>query len=233
MQFFPINLDITGRLCVVIGGGQVAFRKVKALVGCNAKVKVISPVVLEAFTPLEAGGAITVDRRGYEPGDLQDAFLVFAATDSGQVQEDVAQEAYERKILFNSADDPARCDFQIPAKVRHGDLLLTISTGGASPALSKCIREQLEQQFGPEYGGIVELFARVRAIVVTDANNSEENRKIFHLMLRAGIVQYAEAGEWQKVRTILQESLPAQADIDSIMDGISNLNDGLFWPHGR
>lgn len=226
MQFFPINLDISGRLCVVVGGGRVALRKAKALVGCNARVKVISPDVHQAFEKMEADCALTVTRRGYQPGDLEGAFLVFAATDNRQVQESVSREAAERKILLNSADDPARCDFQIPAKVRHGDLLITISTGGASPALSKCLREQLEEQFGPEYGEIVELFARVREIVVTDADNSEGNKQIFHQMLKLGIVHYAESGEWTKVRAILEESLPARADIESVMTGISQVGHG-------
>lgn len=230
MQFFPINLDISGRLCVVVGGGRVALRKAKALVGCNAQVKVISPDVHQALERLEADGALTVTRRGYRPGDLQGAFLVFAATDNRQVQESVGREAAEQKILLNSADDPARCDFQIPAKVRHGDLLLTISTGGASPALSKCIREQLEEQFGPEYGGIVALFARVREIVVTDADNSEGNKQIFHQMLKLGIVHYAESGEWTKVRAILEKSLPAQTDIESVMAGISQVDHGEAKP---
>jgi precorrin-2 dehydrogenase/sirohydrochlorin ferrochelatase len=223
MAFFPVNLNITGKLCLVVGGGSVALRKINALLGCGALVKVISPWVVTDIAQLAEDGHLSLHLRGYRHGDMVGSFLVFAATDSPEVQEKVGREAEERKILLNSVDDPARCDFQVPAKVRRGDLLLTISTGGASPALSKRIREQLENQFGEEYRAVIDLFGSIREVVVCDSVSSAENKKMFQELLLSDIVEFAREGRWERVKEILKRTLPAKVDCDKIVDSVATV----------
>lgn len=221
MNFYPVNLKITGRLCLVVGGGNVALRKIHSLLGCHAQVTVISPVSVDEIHVLADRGDIILYQRAYQTGDLAGAFLVFAATDNPAVQEQIAREAAERNVLLNSANDPRRCDFQVPAKVRRGELLLTVSTGGASPALSRLIREQLEEQFDDEYAMVISLFAKIREFVVDGSGSSAANRKMFHDLLRSDIVEFTRRGEWQNVAEVLLRILPAGVDAEQLVKDLA------------
>ena len=149
---YPIFLDLSGRRCVVVGGGEVANRKARKLLQARARVVVISP---EVGAELESV-AVEVHRRPYREGDLEGAYLAFAATDSRAVNAAVAREAQERGIPVNVADRPSEGDFALPSTLRRGRLQVAVSTGGASPALARRRREELEDAFGPEWAGIVE-----------------------------------------------------------------------------
>lgn len=218
MIFYPVNLNISGRVCLVVGGGNVALRKILSLIGCHAKVTVISPAVVDRIRVLAKNGDVRLHERGYQSGDLAGSFLVFAATDNPEVQAQIAREATERQILLNIADNPGRCDFQVPAKVRRGDLQLTVSTGGASPALSKLIRTQLEEQFDNEYGIVIALFAKIRAVVVDGQSNSLTNRELFLELLHSDIVELTRKKDWNRVREILAEILPDVVDTQQLVD---------------
>lgn len=221
MMLYPVNLKISGRLCLVVGGGNVALRKIQSLIGCNARVTVISPRVVDEIRVLAEKGDIRLHLREYQPGDLADGFLVFSATDNPGVQEQIGREAAERNVLLNSADNPGRCDFQVPAKVRRGELLLTISTGGASPALSKLIREQLEEQFNDEYNRVISLFARIREEIVPVAGNSAANRILFQELLDSEVVDLTRKGEWRRVKEILAALLPVGVDVERLVEGLA------------
>lgn len=221
MVLYPVNLRISGRSCLVVGGGNVALRKIHSLLGCHARVTVISPSVVDEIRTLAERGDIKLYLREYQPGDLAGGFLVFSATDDPAVQEQIGREAAERNILLNSADNPRRCDFQVPAKVRRGELLLTVSTGGASPALSKLIREQLEEQFNEEYSKVISLFARIREVVVPAAGNSAANRTLFQALLHSGVVDLTRRGEWSRVREVLAALLPEDVDVDGLVEGLA------------
>ncbi len=218
MTFFPVNLNVAGRLCLVVGGGSVALRKIRSLLGCKAEVVVISPRVVEEIERLVKEGAVEWRRRNYKDGDLADAFLVFAATDSIEVQKRVSLEAAQRGVLLNSASDPRRCDFQVPATVRRGELLLTVSTGGGSPAFSKLLRRQLERQFGMEYATVIELLAAIREVVVPGPGSSLEHKKLFEQMVLSDIVECVRQGQWQRAKDVLGEILPAGIDVDAVVD---------------
>ncbi len=222
MILYPVNLNITDKACLVIGGGNVALRKIRSLVRCNAKVTVISPDVMDEIRLLAENGEISLYQRGYASGDLAGAFLVFAATDNPEVQAAVNDEAAKHNILLNSANDPDRCDFQVPAKVRRGSMLMTVSTGGASPALSKLIRQQLEDQFTDEYGRVVALFAEIRNIVVAEPASSVENKRLFKKLLDSDIVELTCNGDWDGVSAILESSLPAGVDIEQLLKNLDS-----------
>ena len=151
-------MNLAGRRCVVVGGGEVASRKARKLSLAGAEVVVISPEV----RPELAGGGFEVRERPYRAGDLEGARLAFTATDSREVNAAVAREARERGIPVNVADRPSEGDFALPSTLRRGGLQVAVSTGGASPALAKRIRGELEGLFGPEWEAIVERFEAAR-----------------------------------------------------------------------
>lgn len=159
---YPVVLRIVGRRCVVVGGGDVATRKVGALIRDGAELLVVAPDVSEEIERLAETGGMTVERRPFEPADLDDAFLAFAATDSRAVNQQVANEARARGILVNVADDPEACDFTVPAIVRRKDITLAISTGGRSPAFARYLREQLSDWLVDSRLLLLEIMADLR-----------------------------------------------------------------------
>jgi precorrin-2 dehydrogenase / sirohydrochlorin ferrochelatase len=161
---YPIFLDLSGRRCVVVGGGKVANRKARKLLQARARVVVISP---EIGADLESV-AVEVHRRPYREGDLDGAYLAFAATDSREANAAVAREAKERGIPVNVADRPSDGDFALPATLRRGGLQVAVSTGGASPTLARKIKDELEGIFGPEWAGLVRELGK-------DRRNGEES----------------------------------------------------------
>ena len=137
MELYPINLKLTGRRCAVIGGGAVAERKIRALLAAGAAVSVFSPVLSAGLSELKQAGRFVWVPQDYEPGDLHNFFLVFCATNNSLINRQAAAEAKATGALVNIADAPDLSDFYVPAHVAHGELLLTISTGGGSPALAR------------------------------------------------------------------------------------------------
>jgi precorrin-2 dehydrogenase/sirohydrochlorin ferrochelatase len=164
MRYYPICVDMAGRACLVVGGGMVAERKASGLLESGARVTVVSPALTARLEAWAHEGQIRVIRRGYEPGDLADQSLVFVATDDGEVNATVAADARAAGALTNAADDPAHCDFIIPAVLTRGALTVAVSTGGASPALSRAVRDELETHFDREdYASLLEVAADARA----------------------------------------------------------------------
>jgi len=162
MGYYPILLDMTGKRCVVIGGGAVAERKAEGLLQVEADVTVISPRLARRLESLAQEGKIGHAAREYRPGDLAGYDLAFVATDDDEVNVAVFREGKARGVWVNAADDPAHCDFILPSVLRRGDLIVAVATGGSSPALSRAIREDLEAYFTAEYATLVRIVAEVR-----------------------------------------------------------------------
>ncbi|MCX6030912.1 MAG: bifunctional precorrin-2 dehydrogenase/sirohydrochlorin ferrochelatase [Chloroflexi bacterium] len=163
MKTYPICLiGLTSRPAVVIGGGSVAGRKVVALLAADASVTVISPELTPELAALAAAGRIASMGRAYRDGDLAGAWLVIAATDDPQVNAAVWAEAERRGCLVNVVDDSTHSNFIVPAVVRRGEVTVAVSTGGASPALARRLKEQFEALIGPEYGNLADLLAELR-----------------------------------------------------------------------
>ncbi|MDQ3660485.1 MAG: uroporphyrinogen-III C-methyltransferase [Actinomycetota bacterium] len=160
---YPVNLDIQGRRCVVVGGGKIAEDKVMGLVEAGANVRVIAPRLTTTLEELFHSGRVEVSRKEYSSGDLDGVFLAIAATDDTAVNAQVFAEAEELKVLLCSVDDIDHCHFAAPATVRRGDFLLTISTAGKAPALAKRVRKELGSSFGPEWGALVEVLSETRS----------------------------------------------------------------------
>jgi uroporphyrin-III C-methyltransferase / precorrin-2 dehydrogenase / sirohydrochlorin ferrochelatase len=148
---FPIMLDLHGRLCLVVGAGQVAHRKVQSLLAERARVTVVAPAVIDPIAQLAAGGAIDLHERPFVDEDVQGQDLVFVATGQPTVDERVVDAAKKHGIWVNVADVPTLCDFHLPARVQRGDFQLAIASSGGAPYAVRRLRQLLEAKFGPEW----------------------------------------------------------------------------------
>ncbi len=220
MKLYPVNLNIEGRSCLIVGGGEVAARKIASLLSCGATVRVVSPECSPKIRTLAENGVVQWSQRLYQSGDMDGAFLVFAATDNATVQRQIVDEAKARNILVNSADDPVSCTFQVPAKVRRGNLLLTVSTGGGSPALAAKLRRQLEDDYGSEYQLLVDLLGRIRREIVADGKPQASHKAVFEKLLQLNLLQNIRQGDWSKLQKELGVILPKDIDLDALIDSM-------------
>ena len=190
---FPIFLKLESRTCLVVGAGTVAEGKIQGLLGERAKVKVVAPEATPQIRQWAAEGAIEWGQREFASGDLEATFLVIVATSSRDVNALVFSEAHARGILCNAVDDPPNCDFYYPAVVRRGDLQIAISTGGRSPALAQRIRQELEQQFGPEYESWVAELGTQREELAATNLDPEVRKQILHELASRGCFEARNA----------------------------------------
>ncbi|MCF6156245.1 MAG: bifunctional precorrin-2 dehydrogenase/sirohydrochlorin ferrochelatase [Candidatus Brocadia sp.] len=174
-KYYPVFLNIQDKRCVVVGGGNVAWRKVCSLKDAGAKVTVVSP---EFCPELEKETGIERVQQEYDAKFLKGAVLVVASTDDGAVNKMIYSDAIERGILVNVVDKPEFCSFIVPSSVMRGDLCISISTGGASPALARNIREFLEKQFGDEYGEFTKLLSEMRRKILSEVKEESVRRDI-------------------------------------------------------
>jgi precorrin-2 dehydrogenase/sirohydrochlorin ferrochelatase len=205
LKYYPVFLDIAGRTCVVIGGGEVACRKVHRLLECGARVTVVSVELCPDLAALKTQGTLTHIADRYAPEHLHGAFLVVGATDSGEVNTRIFHDARTQRILVNIVDEPERCDFILPSLVERGDLTIAVSTGGQSPALAKQLRRELEAIFGEEYETYLRIMGDVRAIVLARGSPSEENRRIFESLVQSDLLSRIRHQDWVGVRRLVHE----------------------------
>ena len=198
MNYFPIVLEMTGRRCLVVGGGAVAERKIASLLEAGAEVTVISPEVTEAILNWSKNNSLQLEARGYQSGDVAGYQLVFIATDDTDVNDRVYQDGKSHGVWVNAADDPAHCDFILPSVLRRGDLTVAVSTGGASPAAARAVREELNGYLTEDYAQLVQVAAEVRAelknkslSVAASAWNKALNGE-FRRLIRAGQPEQAK-----------------------------------------
>ena len=162
MAYYPIFVEMTGRRCLVIGGGKVAEGKVQGLLAVEADVTLIAPALTPVLQELSAAGRVRWEARPYRDGDLEDYEACFVATDDGAVNASVAAEGKRGRVWVNAADDPANCDFILPAVIRQGSVVVAASTGGASPALARRLREELTDFLSEDFAALADLLAEVR-----------------------------------------------------------------------
>lgn len=204
-EYYPVFLNLKNKLCVVIGGGKVAERKVISLLKAGAKVKIISPEVTETLKKLIQTHNLQWEKRPYQEEDLKEAFLVIAATNSPEVQVRVFQEAEEKGIPCNVVDKPELCSFIVPSVVQRGDLLIAISTGGASPAVARRIREKLESLFGEEYTIYLRLMRKIREKVLAKNLSPEEKERKLQTFALAPLPEYIKNRDFDLLATLLEK----------------------------
>lgn len=195
MAHYSISVDLTNRKCVVVGGGRVAERKVETFLEFGADVAVVSPELTPALRGLADTRTIEHVARQYQPADLDGAFLVVAATNDTEVNKAVFTEAQRRGVLVNVVDVPELCTFFVPAIVRRGDVVISVSTSGKSPSMARRIREELESEFGPHYGELAELLGELRDEVKTRYPDMADRSRAYVRVLDSDVLELLAAGK--------------------------------------
>lgn len=207
MRYYPVCLDVKDRHCLVVGGGRVGTRKVNTLLRCGARVTVISPETTDPLDQLAVRDAIVLKKRAYRSSDLDDIFLVIGATDDEALNQRIHQDAEQRQRLCNIADQPRRCNFILPSIIHQGDLMIAISTSGRSPAFAKHLRRQLQDQFGPEYGRLLDLMGAVREKVLAEAHAPEAHKPLFEKLIESGLLEMIQTDDHQAIDRLLADVL--------------------------
>ncbi len=182
---YSVTLNLSGTFCTVVGGGQVALRKVQALLAEGAEVTVISPALIPELAAMQ--DRFVWMKNSYKDGLLEGSFLVIAATDQRDVNRQIAQWCQENQVLVNVVDSKKESNFIVNAAVKQGDLLIAVSTNGISPAVSRTIRQELEQQYGPEYAVMLELIAQARAEAMKTIKDDAKRRQFLQSLADMGL----------------------------------------------
>lgn len=217
MELYPVYLDIRKQRCVVVGGGDVAQRKVERLLDCGARVTVVGKELTAGLERLAGNGRIFHIADNYNADYIDGAFLVIGATDDDGINHRISEDSRSRNIRVNIVDDPSRCDFIVPAVVSRGDLTIAISTGGKSPALAKQIREELESRFGNEYAVLLTIMGAIRDEVIARGGSSDANRSLFESVLNSDIIGSIRREDWDRVKAIVEEATGVVLDMDGLI----------------
>ncbi len=207
MQTYPLFAILTGRPVLVVGGGAVGERKVLDLLAAGARVTVVSREFTPRLQELAARGEIRTIQGGFDPGQVAGMALVVGATDDPEVNARVSRAAQAANIWVNIVDAPELCTFIVPAQIRRGELTLAVSTGGASPALARRLREALERTFGPEYGPYLRLLRAVRERVLEVRRGHPDNAALFLRLADSPLLPAVARGDREAVRGLLGEVL--------------------------
>jgi precorrin-2 dehydrogenase/sirohydrochlorin ferrochelatase len=207
MQYYPIFLDIKGRDCLVVGGGEVGTRKVEMLLACGASVTVVSIDTTKTLKLLAEEQRITLLMRAYRTTDLDNRFLIIGATNDEELNQQLSMGAEKNNLLCNIADRPAACNFILPAIVAQGDLVLAISTCGKSPAFAKKLRKDLEKQFGKAYATFLELMGAIRTRLLLEEHAPEQHKPLFQKIIYSDIILWIENRQFEEIDRLLLDVL--------------------------
>lgn len=207
-MLYPLNVDLSGRSLILVGGGKVAERKVRGILsaGTETSICVIAPKITMVLQEHAAAGRLCWKQVCYADGMLEGAFLVYAATDLREVNAAVAAEAKRRGIPVNVIDDPAASTFQVPASIRRGELILSVSTAGGSPALSRAIRMELEEMYPPAFGMWLERVSCLRVELQECISSSSARTRFWHTALRPDILTMVRHGAMEKAEVELRNA---------------------------
>ena len=201
----PVNLLVRGRRVVVVGGGRIAARKIVPLLELGAVVEVVAPRAGSEVREWAAAGRLTLHERPFAPADVAGAWVVFTATDDPTVNAAVFAAGEAAGIFVNSADDPANCSFTLMSVIRRGDLVVTVGTGGRSPALAAHLRRQLEAEIGPEYPTLLDLLSEAREALRAGGRSSEDAD--WQTAFDRGIVELVRSGRVDEAKELLDSCL--------------------------
>jgi len=183
-RYYPINLVLKNKRCLVIGAGIVAQRKVRRLIECGSRVLVISRAITPGLKTMADKGMIIFKRKNVSLRDLLGAYLVIAATADRSINSVISAYCRKKNILVNVVDSPEECSFILPSIIRRGDLTISISTGGISPGLAKKIRQYLGKAFGVEYAALLDMIKKIRPAALKKMKSAKSRKKFFNKMLK-------------------------------------------------
>lgn len=217
MKYYPIHLNIQNRPCVVVGGGSVGTRKVLTLIECGARVTVVSPELSDHLLSLSED-RLTLKKRAYESSDLDGALLVIGATDNETLNQQIHSDAEARNMLCNIADRPASCNFILPSIIRRGDLVITVSTSGKSPAYAKNLRTSLEDLFGEEQTVFLKMMGRIREKLLQEDHEPEFHKPIFENLIHSDLLEKIRGNDRPGIDGILFRILGKGYEFERLMD---------------
>lgn len=217
MKYYPVMLDVRDKDCLVVGGGNVALRKVSGLAACGARVTVVSDSYLDEFYRFTESDGIRIIRRPYEETDIDGRFLVIGATDDEELNRNISKSARKKGVLCNIADLPDACDFILPSIVSKGDLIISVSTSGASPAFAKKLRKKIESMFGDEYALFLKLMRRIREKVLACEHAPEEHKSKFERLIEKGLPDMIRTGDITGIDRLLHDTFGPGYKYNSLM----------------
>src|ERR1700747_3715590 len=206
--FYIACLRLTGRRCVVVGGGEVGLEKGEGLLACDADVTLVAPEANPALVQLALEGSIRWERREYATGDLEGALIAIAATDDTDLNIRVFEDAEARAMLVNVVDVPPLCNFILPAIVRTGPLAVAISTAGASPALAKRMKREIAELFGEPYANLAVLLNEARGWAKATLPTYQDRKEFFETIVNGDPdpVELLREGEVEGGRTLMADA---------------------------
>jgi precorrin-2 dehydrogenase/sirohydrochlorin ferrochelatase len=222
MGYYPIFLDLRGMNILVVGGGTVAQRKIETLIANGGKIFIVSKSLTKKLKEMVDSEKINWIGHEFTERYLDDVFLVIAATDDKELNHRISESARKNHLLINAVDQPADCNFIVPAIVKRGDLVIATSTSGKSPAFAKKIRENLENQFGDECSRFLVIMGRVRKEILTLGLTQEENSSFFQKMVDSDILEAIKRQDWGQVGDKLGEILPNAISVDRILRNLNS-----------
>jgi len=208
-RYYPVFIDVNKRRCVIIGGGNIGQEKVEKLLECDADVFVISPEVNPNVEDLASSQQISWDKREYQQGDLEGAFIAIAATDDNTVNRQIAKEAEDRNVLLNVVDVTHLCTFIAPSVARRGEVTIATSTGGASPALARTFREKLTTSRILEYADLAPILAQARAELVQRGVKVVPDH--WQIQITDGLLNLVQSNKSDEAYKILMDGLLSEA----------------------
>lgn len=219
MRYYPVYLDLHGRDVLVVGGGAVGSRKTETLLRAGARVTVVSPQAGERLRALARAGRLTWHARPYVAADMEDKVLVFCAAADPALSRQIEADAARHGVLCNLADAPQRGHFILPSIVERGDLLISISTSGTSPAVARRLRKELEAYFGEEYGPFLRLLGRVRETLLAREHAPEAHKELFGRLIDGGLLSLVRTGDRDGMETLLKSVLGDDVDTRRLLAG--------------
>jgi precorrin-2 dehydrogenase/sirohydrochlorin ferrochelatase len=207
-NLYTISLNLVDKKCLVIGGGKVAYRKVISLLDAGAFVKVISDEFVESFKTVNNHPRLKLEKKCFSKSQIdKELFLVIAATNDKIVNNEIADLCNNNNILVNVIDNPKKSSFFVPAVLKRGDLTISISTNGKSPALSFKIKKELEKQYGEEYIKYINILGEIRKKVLANEQDPDKRKQIFHSLVESDILELVKLGEEGMIKERIDECL--------------------------
>lgn len=204
---YPINLDIEGKVCIVLGGGHVAFRKIIGLLNAGGEVVVIAPEICEEMKRLVESGQIAWRQQEYSSGCLPDGLILIAATNDSEVNQLAMAEASSKGMLVNVVNVNCAGAFTVPSVIRRNHLMLTISTEGLSPGFAKCIRQHLESQFNENFARWLERLSEIREEIKKTIDDAGTRERFWRNVMNAENLSLAQRGELDKAEVNIRNAL--------------------------
>jgi precorrin-2 dehydrogenase/sirohydrochlorin ferrochelatase len=225
-RYYPVMLDLKGKPCLVIGGGSVAARKITSLLKAGAAIHAISPSFTASIEAIAERGEAVLRRKAYQTGDCVGYTLVIAATNAPEVNEQVYQETNALNTWVNVVDRPDWSSFIVPSVVRRGDLVLSVSTGGASPSLARKIAGELEASYGDEYELYLNFLSEVRLLVQRKVKDKDARQTMFKCMLEWAIPELIRTGVFESWKQELLAAMEQEPTLETIEAFCVSLSEG-------